>query len=36
MVERWEGDQNVVIVMTDQDSKIVNVIRESRWNFRDE
>jgi hypothetical protein len=32
MVKRWEDDQRVAVVVTDQDSKIAKVIRESRWN----
>jgi hypothetical protein len=30
MVKRWEDDQNVAVVVTDQDSKMAKVIRKSR------
>jgi hypothetical protein len=36
MVKRQEDDQKVVVVETDQDSKLAMVIRESRWNIRHE
>lgn len=34
MIGRWEGDQKVETVITDQDSKLAKVIRESRWDVR--
>jgi hypothetical protein len=36
MVKRWEDNQKVAAVATDQDSKMENVIRESRWNVKHE
>jgi cell shape-determining protein MreC len=36
MVKRWEDDQKVAVVVTDQDSKMAKVIRESRWNGKHE
>jgi hypothetical protein len=36
MVKRWEDDQKGAVVVTDQDSKMAKVIRESRWNVKHE
>jgi hypothetical protein len=33
VMKRWEYDHTVAIAVTDQDSKVAKVIRESRWNF---
>jgi YD repeat-containing protein len=34
MVKRWEDDQEAVVALTDQDSKMAKVIHESGWNAR--
>jgi hypothetical protein len=34
MVNPWEDDAKITFVMTDEDSKMAKVIRESRWNVR--
>jgi hypothetical protein len=34
MVTRWEDNQKMAVALTDQESKMANVIRESRWNVR--
>jgi hypothetical protein len=36
MVKRWEDDEKVAVVLTEQDSKMAKVIRESRWNAKHE
>jgi PHD/YefM family antitoxin component YafN of YafNO toxin-antitoxin module len=36
MVKKWEDNQKVAVVVTDQGSKMANVICESRWNVRHE
>jgi hypothetical protein len=36
MIHRWEDDRKVRTIITDQDSKLGKVIRESRWNVNHE
>jgi hypothetical protein len=36
MVKRGEDDEKVSVVVTDEDWKMVKVIRQSRWNVRHE
>jgi hypothetical protein len=36
MIGRWKDDQQVKTVVTNQDSKLGKVIRESRWNIEHE
>jgi hypothetical protein len=36
MVKRWEDDENVAVVVTDQDSKMAKVICESHWDVNPE
>jgi glutamate-1-semialdehyde aminotransferase len=35
-MKKWEDDQKVSVVVTDQDARMASVIRESPWNVRHE
>jgi hypothetical protein len=35
-VKRWEADANVLVAARDQNSKMMKMVHESRWNVRPE